>query len=218
MRGPVRSRGRAIARDLSRALVSRSTLPVGILCLVALAALAAFVLAGGLAPAASRAAIVSADTEVRTSLFAVTVLDAELTDEVEEPSFEADPGEELFVVTLRLENLTSRPAGVVQFVDRVTSRLVASSSPLLTPTGVSPTREARAWRTDGTTRSPVLQPRVPAEVQIAWPVPEGSFADGKAGLDVYDARERAGQLILSASAITWQRTGQAARIDVEVVP
>ncbi|MGV2902645.1 hypothetical protein ACNPM4_13275, partial [Microbacterium sp. AGC62] len=146
------------------------------------------------------------------------VMDAEVTDEVEEQYLEAEPGETLLIVTVRLENLSDRAVGVEGTADQVASRLLSSSAPLLELSGVTVTDTARSWRTDGSLRAVVLQPGVPADVRIAFPVADDALDEHEAHLDVYDAREQSGQVILSPSAITWRRTDLIARTPVEVDP
>lgn len=159
--------------------------------------------------------LVAAGDEVRMPLYAVTVLDAELTDEVEEESLSADPGETLVIVTVRLENLTDRPIGVGRAADKVEANLVGFNDPLLALTGVTPTDSAQAWRSDGSAGTVFLQPGVPSEVTLAWTAPEDAFTDGVVELDVYDAVETHGQILISADHINWQRGDLAARVTVD---
>lgn len=174
---------------------------------------AGFVGFGGLRPASASPAEFGEDEEARTSLYSVAVLDAETTDVVED-RVEADPGETLLVVTLRLENLSDRPIGVGGSTDRIEARLVNAAAPLLALVDVEPTDSARAWRTDGSAGVIVLQPDIPSVVQIAWPVPEESFADGILRLDVYEPEITTGKVILSSDHVTWDRGELVARIAV----
>ncbi|WP_102194269.1 hypothetical protein [Microbacterium aurantiacum] len=199
-----------------RSLLAASSAPVWIAAITAMAVILTFIALGGLRPAENSPTLTPTGAEARTSLYAVTVLSAELTDAIDKQFLEAEPGDDLLIVTVRLENLTSQAVGVDQGADRVKSQLIRAREPLLTLYGVTATDDARAWRTDGSLRGVILQPGVPAEVQLVWPVPEDSFPDGIAYLDVFDARERTGQAILSASAVTWRRTELATRIAVEV--
>ncbi|MBO9624937.1 MAG: hypothetical protein J7484_01030 [Microbacterium sp.] len=200
-----------------RAALDPSTAPLWIAAIAVLGIALPFIALGGLGPAHRDPAQATAGDEVRTALYAVTLVDAELTDEVEEQYLKADQGEQLFVVTVVLENLTSVPVGVLQTVDRVRSRLVGSRTPLLDLSGVAATEDPYVWR-DESLAAVVLQPHVPAEVHIAWRVPEGSFSGGSAVLDVYDAAPQAGQVILSSSAVTWRRTEKAAQVSTAVSP
>jgi len=208
---------RAGARRLVRALRDPSSIPLWIAAVAALAVAVPFVAFGGLDPATRAPLPRGTGDAVRTSLYEVTVLHAELTDKIEEQYLSADDGEDLLVVTAVIENLSDVPVGIVQTVDRVRSRLAGSSTPLIDLVGVEATSGPSAWR-DESVAAVVLQPRVPAEVRIAWPVPEGSFPDGSVAIDVYDAVAQGGQVILSSSAITWQRTEPAARVTVRVDP
>lgn len=216
--GGVADRVRARATETVRTVFSRATVPLWIAAGAVVAALGGFVAFGGLTTAVPSVPTAAVGEEVRTSLYAITVRGAEFTDAVEEQYLEAEPGETLFVVTVRLENLSDRPVGVEGTVDRVSSRLVASSTPLLDLPGAAVTGDARSWRTDGSLRAVVLQPGVPADVQIAWPVAAGTAEQDQLRLDVYDARAQAGQVILSSSAITWRRTDLRASIPIEAAP
>lgn len=207
--------GAAGAHRVVRSLLHPSNLPVLILAIVLLIGALVFVALGGLAPARDSARRADAGEEVRTSLYAVTVVGAALTDEVEDQYISAEEDEDLLVVTLRLENLTSRPIGVQDAVDGVNSRLVGHDESMLALADVTPTDGVSVWR-DGSRASPILQPGVPAEVHVSWPVPEGSLPDGIVRLDVYDAWERAGKIIVSSTDITWHRTERAARVFAKV--
>lgn len=214
--GGVAAKAGAVRDRALRSLLASSSAPVWIAAIAAMALVLAFIVFGGLRPATSSPTVTPTGTEARTSLYAVTVLSAELADAVEEPYLEAEPGDDLLLVTVRLENLTSRTIGVDQSADRIDSQLVRAEESLLTLSGVTATDDARAWRTDGTRGAVMLQPGGPAEVRLAWPVPEGSFPDGTGHLDVFDARESTAHSFLSASGVTWRRTELASRIAVEV--
>ena len=205
-------------RQAASGAFSRAAVPLWAVVVAIVGLLGAFVAFGGLAPATTQPLLVPVGSEVRTSLYTVTVIDAEVTDEVEEQYLEAEPGETLLIVTVRLENLSDRAVGVEGTADQVASRLLSSSAPLLELSGVTVTDTARSWRTDGSLRAVVLQPGVPADVRIAFPVADDALDEHEAHLDVYDAREQSGQVILSPSAITWRRTDLIARTPVEVDP
>lgn len=208
-------RAREHAQRTLRSMFAPSAIPLWIIGIAALSGILLFLAWGGLAAAQSTARQVAGDDEVRTSLYSVSVQSAEIVDEVEEAYITAEPGEDLLVLTLVLENLTDRPVGVLGAADGISSRLLGVRESLLQPSGVAALTDVRAWR-GGSSASPVLQPGVPTKVQVAWPVPEGSFAEGTMRLDVYDARVRAGQIIVSSRDIAWRRTELAARITVEV--
>ncbi|WP_341947640.1 hypothetical protein [Microbacterium sp. LWH11-1.2] len=214
---------RAAAAGAARTVVSRSALPFWIAAAAIVALLAGVIGFGGLAPASRTPAQVSAGDGARTSLYTVSVLDAELTDAVESQFLEAEPGETLLVVTVRLENLSDRAVGVERSADRVDSRMIVGREPMLEISGVVVTGTARSWRADGSPRAVILQPGVPAEVTIAWPVADDdatvrALADGTARLDVHDATEQAGQVILAASTINWRRAALSAQIELAAAP
>lgn len=214
---------RDAAAGAGRALFSRAALPFWISAAAVVGLLAGVIGAGGLAPASRVPSLVSGGDEARTSLYSIAVLDAELTDAVESQFLEAEPGQTLLVVTVRLENLSDTAVGVERSADRVDARLIVGSEPMLELAGVTVTDTARSWRTDGSRRAVILQPGVPAEVTIAWPVADDddtatALADGSARLDVYDAAEQGGQVILAASSISWRRAELSAQLELEVTP
>lgn len=214
---------RDAAADAARTVFSRSALPFWIAVAAIVGLLAGVIGFGGLAPASRTPALISAGDEARTSLYSVTVLDAELTDAVESRFLEAEPGETLLLVTVRLENLSDRAVGVERSADRVDSRLIVGTEPMLELSGVTATGTARSWRADGSQRAVILQPGVPAEVAIVWPVPDDddtlrALAGGSARLDVHDATEQGGQVILAASTISWRRAELSAQLALEVAP
>ncbi|WP_426188202.1 hypothetical protein [Microbacterium sp. TWP3-1-2b2] len=211
----VTGRARDAAVRASRAAVSRRAAPVWVSAGAVAAAVVTFIAMGGLDRSEVVPTLLAAGDEVRMPLYAVTVLDAELTDEVEEESMSADPGETLVIVTVRLENLTDRPIGVGRAADKVEANLVGFNDPLLNLTGVTLTDSAQAWRSDGSAGTVFLQPGVPSEVTLAWTAPEDAFIDGVVELDVYDAVETHGQILISADHINWQRGDLAARVTVD---
>ncbi|MFT4258124.1 DUF4352 domain-containing protein [Microbacterium sp.] len=147
--------------------------------------------------------------EVRLDTYAVTVIDVEVTDAVEEHYFNADPGEVLLVVTMRLENLSDSTIGVDTTPDHVTSRLVGSSTSLLELTGVTIERGPRVWR-GASSATPLLQPDVPAEITVGWAVDPDDLDE--ATLEVYNADVRHGQILLASNVITWTQGAHVARI------
>lgn len=212
---------RHASADAARTIFNRSALPVWIAAAAAVALIAGFIGLGGLAPASRTPAQIPVGDTARTSMYAVEVRDAALSDAVESQFLEAEPGETLLVVTVRLENLSDRAIGVERSADRVDSHLIAGSKPMLALSGLTATGTARSWRTGGSLRAVILQPGVPAEVTIAWPVADDdatvrTLADGTARLDVHDATEQSGQVILAASSISWRRAELSAQLELEV--
>jgi hypothetical protein len=152
--------------------------------------------------------------EVRLSTYTVSVRDVELADAVEDQHVEADPGETLLLVTVRLENLTDRAVGVGTTADRITSRLVNATQALLALSGVDDLESARIWHDETSVRSPLLQPDVPADITLAWRIPTAALDAEDIALDVYDAKVRTGKIILSSDVVTWRRGEHVARIDL----
>lgn len=211
-----RARAAHATAHAARAATSRRALPYWSAAAAAVAIGAAFIAAGGLNAAPADVEKVEGDAAVRTSLYSVRVIDAEVTDAVEDQFLEAEPGEDLLVITAIIENLSEHPIGVGTAADGVESRLINSRSPLLVVPESTGSFSTRAWRPDGSSGPVILQPGVPGEVRLAWSVPEGSFPEGILGLDVFDVEEQGGRIILSASTITWQRADQIAEITIEV--
>lgn len=208
-------KARSIASRFARSAFALRTLPVWLAGGAVAVLLVAVIVAGGLNGVQTDPTALGAGDGVRTPLYTVTVLDAELTDEIEEQFLSAEPGEIVVVLTLRLENLSDRAIGVGRSADQVESRLINVTEPLLQLSDVTSSQSTRVWRTDGSGSSVVLQPDVPSELRMAWIVPEDAFPEGVVRLDVYDAEESTGQIILSADHVTWWRTELAARISVE---
>jgi hypothetical protein len=205
---------RAVARA-SRAARSRRAIAAWITGGAIAVLLVTVIASGGLEKGDFTPTPVAAGEEVRMPMYAITVLDAKLTDEVEEQSLSADPGETLVLVSMRLENLTDRPIGVGRSADQIASRLINVDESLLSLSGVPSAKSRDVWRDDGSAGSVVLQPGVPSEVTIAWITADDAFAGGVVALDVYDAVETRGQVILSADQISWLRGELAARITVD---
>lgn len=172
------------------------------------------IVTGGLARSVTGVAEVGSGDEVRTSTYAIAVLDVAFTDVVESEYLEAEPGEKLLVVTARMENLADAPIGVGTTADLLKANLVNTSEPLLDLHGAEATGSASVWRADGSAGQVILQPGVPDEVTIAWPVPDDAFADGTVALDVHEAEVSRGAVILSSRVVTWRPDGLVARVVV----
>ncbi|MFJ4222934.1 hypothetical protein [Microbacterium sp. NPDC089695] len=167
---------------------------------------------GGLAATQPSADEVGAGAEVRTSAYAITVLDAELTDEVESEFLRADDGEVLLVLTTRMENLSDEAIGVATSADRTRAGFVNTDTPLLDLAGVTPLGVTSVWRDDGSSGQVVLQPGVPSEVTFAFTVPDDAYADRPVALEVHDVEVRRGAVILSSRVVTWRPAALVARI------
>ncbi|MDN3445161.1 hypothetical protein [Microbacterium sp. APC 3901] len=209
------------AANIVRSAVSRWThaaaeLPRWIwfaaLAFVALAAVVAAV--GGLSRAEASPTELGPDDEARTSMYAITVLDAEFTTEVESEYLEAEPGEKFLVMSTRMENLSDAPIGVGTTADRISSGFVNTDAPLLRLKGVTTTDSVDVWRADGSSGQVILQPGVPSQVTFAWTVSEDAFPDGAVSLDVHEVEVRRGQVVLSSRAVTWRPAALSARITV----
>ncbi|MEV7800183.1 hypothetical protein AB0O14_13900 [Microbacterium foliorum] len=209
------------AVDIVRSAVSRWTHTVAELprwiwpaaaSLVAVVIVVAAV--GGLSRAEASPTELGPDDEARTSMYAITVLDAEFTTEVESEYMEAEPGEKFLVMTTRMENLSDAPIGVGTTADRVSTGFVNTENPLLDLKGVTATDSVDVWRADGSSGQVILQPGVPSQVTFAWSVAEDSFPDGAVSLDVHEVETRRGQVVLSSRAVTWRPAALSARITV----
>lgn len=210
------TRARAVRAIVSRWMRTVADVPRWIwVALAALIALALIVFAiGGFAQAQAAPTELGLGDEARASVYAVTVLDAEFTDEIESEYLEAEPGETLLVMTMRMENLSDAPIGVGTAADRTKAGLVNTENPLLDLSGVTAIDSVSVWRADGSSGQVILQPGVPSEVTLAWTVPEDAFPDGTVTLDVHEVEIRRGAVILSASVITWRAAETFARISV----
>ena len=207
--------GHNAASRAARILLNRRALPAWIAAATIVIALAVLSTAGALDTSEPEVSHASAGEEIRMPLYSITVLDAELTDEIEERSLKTDDGEILAVMTVELENLSDAPIGLGRAADKVQSQLVGARDSLLTLAGTTPTRPAEAWRSDGSAGAVFLQPGVPSEVTLAWTVPEDAFADGVVELDVFNAVPSHGQILIAADNVTWKRGELAARVTVE---
>lgn len=214
------ARARSTSARVGRSAVtharSRSAIPVWAALVGVAAAAAALVAIGALDEAPPSPAHRTAGETVTLSHYAVTVLEATLTDSIEEEYLDADPGNALAVLTARLENLSDTPIGVGTTTDRLQARLVSSSESLLELSGVAGADNAYVFRSDGSFGTVILQPRVPAEVVIAWEVPADAFPEDVLVLDAHEPRITTGQAILSADTVTWRQADLAARITVDL--
>ncbi|MFJ2542480.1 hypothetical protein [Microbacterium sp. NPDC087589] len=210
--------GTVVRATLSRWARSIAEFPRWIwLAAVALVALLIVVVAvGGLARAEASPTLLGADDEARTSMYAITVLDAEFATEIESERLEAEPGEKFLVMTTRMENLSDAPIAVGDGTgaDRVSARLVNADDPLLELQGVTPTDSVDVWRADGSSGQVILQPGVPSQVTFAWTVPADAYSDGTVSLDVHEVEVTRGRVFVSSRAVTWNPATLSARITV----
>lgn len=200
----------------ARSAVSRASIPFWAAGGAVSIALVSTLALGGFDRAEPAPTALTAGDKADLSLYSIAVLDAQLADEIEEEYVTADAGEVLLMVTARLENHAAYPVGVEGGADRVASRLFNAGEPLLALSGITPTSSGHVWRTDDSAGGVILQPRVPAEVQLIWTVPAEAVADGQVMLDVYDAVETRGQIILSSDHVTWRRSALAAQFSLDV--
>ena len=200
---------------VARSAVSRASIPFWIGGALLAALLIVTVSLGGFNRADASPAQLPVGEELHLPLYSIAVLDAHLTDEIEDEFVSADDGETLVVTTVLLENHAPYPVGVGNAVDGVQSRLFTMRDSLIDLAGVELSSTPYAWRTDDSAGGVILQPRVPTEVQLVWPVPADAVSDGKVTFDVYDADETRGQVILDSRNITWRRSDLAAQITLD---
>ena len=98
------------------------------------------------------------------------------------------------------------------------SRLINATAPLLELTGVGDPGTALVWNDIASPRYPLLQPDVPAEITAAWRVSTAELEKGAAAIEVHDAIERAGQIIVSSDVVSWTQGALIARVDLEAQP
>lgn len=209
------SRLRAATVRVIRSVFSRSAVPAWIVTGVVAVVAAVLISIGAFDTAVREPAAVAVGEEVRLSTYAVTVIDVEVTDAVEEQHFEADPGESLLLVTMRLENLTDTTVGVDSTVDRITSRLVNASESMIVLSGVDDPGNARVWHDATSLKSPLLQPGVPADITVGWRVDSSALDSDALALVVHDSVVRTGQIIIASDVVTWAQGTPVARIELE---
>lgn len=171
---------------------------------------------GGFAAARTETTPAGPEEEVRTSAYAVTVLDAQLAGAVESEYLEAEPGQTLLVLRTRIENLSDTPIGVGSTADLTKANLVNTDRPLIDLVGVTAVDRTAVWRPDGSSGQVFLQPGVPAEVMLAWTIPDDALTGREVSLDVHDAEVSVGAVILSSNVVTWRAGDVVARITVPV--
>lgn len=210
--------GTVVRAALSRWAHAAAELPRWIwLAAASLVALMIVVAAmGGLSRAEASPTLLGVDDEARTSMYAITVLDAEFTTEIESEYLEADPGEKFLVMSTRMENLSDAPipVGDATGADRVSAGIVNTDTPLLELRGATATDSVDVWRADGSSGQVILQPGVPSEVTFAWTVPEDSFPGGAVSLDVHEVEVKRGRVVISSRVVSWHPAALSARITV----
>jgi hypothetical protein len=186
--------------------------PTGWLAGMATAAFLAVTAAfGGLAAAAAPPVAEISPGETHTSdQFAVTVERAVLIDELPEAGISVEAGERVLAVVVTAENLWDRALPALTVVaDGGVNDVVR-----IPALGEDAVTDAVA-RLDDAETSPFLQPRVPAELVIAWAVPADAYADGDvAELELWDYHLYTGQLVLYGEQ--WSDPTLSARLSVEV--
>lgn len=210
-----RDRVRVTAAHGIRSVFSRRATPAWITLGSLIAAATVLIAVGAFDTAENEPAAVAIGEEVRLPTYAVTVLDVEVTDAVEDQFLEAEESESLVLVTLRLENLSDATISVDGTSDGISSHLVNSSSPLLDLSGVAVTGSAGYWRDVTSSRRPLLQPDVPAIVTIAWPVESADLDSDDLALEVHEADPQHGNIVVASTDVTWWQGDLVARIDLE---
>lgn len=132
-----------------------------------LAATAAF---GGLATApVPGPTALDPGAEYRNDQLSITIDRAVLIDDFPEIGVRAEEGERVLAVLMHLENLWTKPQLTLPRLE------VTNSFSIVELEGAEPDSSARY---DDSTRWPVLQPHVPADVVFAWRVPADKFHEG----------------------------------------
>ncbi|KAA9147881.1 hypothetical protein F6B41_14010 [Microbacterium lushaniae] len=169
-----------------------------------LAGTAAF---GGLSTvAAEPVRELSAGQEHINAQLALSIQRAVLVDELPEVGVEAGAGERVLALIATVENRWTQPLPTVGD----TSVTQAVRVPDL-----GDTPPAAVARYDDATRSPWLQPRVPAEVVLAWTVDAGAFEAGDIlSVELRDAQLAQGRLVTAGEA--WVDPVVAARVSVSI--
>ncbi len=169
-----------------------------------LAGTAAF---GGLSTvAAEPVRELSAGQEHINDQLALSVQRAVLVDDLPEVGVEAGAGKRVLALIATVENRWTQPLPTVGD----TSVTQAVRVPDL-----GDTRPDAVARYDDATHSPWLQPRVPAEVVMAWTVDAGAFEAGDTlSVELHDTRLSVGRLVTAGEA--WVDPVLAARVSVSI--
>ncbi len=146
---------------------------------------------------------------------AVTMVSGWVADASEERHLVKKDGRRLVFATVVLENLEDFPMSVGSGLGDLQTGVVGGvgaltlDAPGVDQNAVGVSREAR-WQA----APPVLQPRVPVEVEINWWVPEGALVDGAAPFTVWNREVSRGTSIASERTLFLNRTTAAATISV----
>lgn len=207
---------RRTASRAVRAALNRSTAPLWIAAAIVAAAGGIFAAAGAFAPASGAAPVVKMGDEVSASLYSITVEDVDVFTEVEDNYMPESDGEVILVLTVRMENFSDGTIGIDRGVDRTSSHLLAVNEPLLELSGITPSTPGAVWREDGSVRSVLLHPNVPAEVKIGWYVDEQDLDEATVALTVHDAHVEGGYVLVSRDSISWWRDDAIAQITLDL--
>ncbi|WP_191906658.1 hypothetical protein [Microbacterium lushaniae] len=203
-RAPAPARGRGSRWVRAAADRVPTTWLAGLATALFLAGTAAF---GGLSTAvAEPVPELSAGQEHTNAQLALSVQRAVLVDDLPEVGVEAGAGERVLALIATVENRWTEPlptAGDTSVTQAVRIPDFGDARP-----------DAVA-RYDDATRYPWLQPRVPAEVVMAWTVDAGAFEAGDTlSIELHDTRLSLGRLVTAGEA--WGDPVLAARVSVSI--
>lgn len=165
-----------------------------------LAATAAF---GGLATAAADpVGEIEVGETHRGPLYALSIDRAFLFDELSEAGAYPDDGQRVLALRITVENVWTSPEGM-------------SGMRQTLSIGVPGAELTSMARIDDSTTNPRLQPGVPAELAVAWLVPDDAVADGDdVTVTVSDPALRTGQAVTSGQ--WWDDAAPVARVTLPV--
>ncbi|ALJ20027.1 hypothetical protein [Microbacterium sp. No. 7] len=205
LRARRRSR-RPTRRERARALAAKTPTRwfAGILTVLFLGTTAAF---GGIATAEPPPLPeLQPGDEHRSTQVAITPVRAVLVDDLAEAGASPADGERVLAVHVRLENAWTEPLTLYTTSTTLETISVAELA------GTAPTAVSRL---DDATRNPILQPRVPVDVVLAWTVPAERFADGDPlALTLNDMTLHTGSSV--ASGRWWKDPVPAARVTLSL--
>lgn len=156
---------------------------------------------GGLADRTPAAAEVPSGGSYSSDLVEVTVHDAYLVDSLPDHYVEPADGDRLLVVRMTITDRWTMPLAAEGQVAGVTTALFGGRTAPLQPAGIETGRLVTAWYDGTTSGSPIFQPGVPTDVEVAWTVADDAVAGDTVSITLADAAPRPYSVLLDDRSI-----------------
>lgn len=154
------------------------------------------------------------DERIVTSDLAFTVDDVVIAAPNDNDVIAHTEGHSVVVMTVTIENLTTRPIGVASSVADMMFGVLEGTDAAIEPAFDGPAQMVDAIEADSVLMAEPLSPGVPRTVRIGWLVASAGLTDAPLTIDFWNRTLTPGSWIAPERTLFWTRTDVAARLSV----